>query len=324
MGTEIKMLDCRDVLYAFLQHLCCVPMAPLAGTVSACSRLFNRAVRISGWSHLFGNAMKSAVKHFTRWPRIIRLLRSLCTFFRTATWRQQIARSLAGVVVNAAALLYRFTARILKWRYETLFDVVCQLIPLIPVCTYLGQPGKLAEIFSSFQDRELLKTVQEACGWHDLWVFLPVVFDRVLCPLEKARRWGLMCACHVEERKLSKAKLHCDRNSRRLDEAREFTAVLTSEMATRGRVASTQGCQDIFWIAMETAQCERLTSANVDRRTQWLHAVPWRFAESNKPAQAAIVRQQLLDAPEETLDPLSLHYKNTCIEDLTAASTNPH
>ena len=54
MGTEIKMLDCKDVLYAFLQHLCGVTMASLAGTVSACSRLFNKAVRISGWSHLFG------------------------------------------------------------------------------------------------------------------------------------------------------------------------------------------------------------------------------------------------------------------------------
>ena len=59
----------------------------LAGTVDPNSRLFNRAVRLPGWSHLFANLCKFVVRQVGEWPTIIKYLRALCRFFRYEPWR---------------------------------------------------------------------------------------------------------------------------------------------------------------------------------------------------------------------------------------------
>ena len=79
MGTEIRILDTPDIIYAYLQRLKGIPMESLVGAVDATSRLFCNAVRIPGWSHTFGNLMEAACKYVDRWPE---LLDSMCTLAR--------------------------------------------------------------------------------------------------------------------------------------------------------------------------------------------------------------------------------------------------
>ena len=57
MGGEIKLLDVPNILPAFLQFIRGVALADLVSSVDLTSRLFKRALRISGWSHMFGNLM---------------------------------------------------------------------------------------------------------------------------------------------------------------------------------------------------------------------------------------------------------------------------
>ena len=114
MGTEFAIPDARDILAAFVAFLNGRPMDQLPSLVSPTSRLFRRTLRISGWSHLFGNAMKYCTKYISQWPRIIHLLLSVCNLLRNKTWRRQIIRGLAGVVENVRTRLNTFTANVIK------------------------------------------------------------------------------------------------------------------------------------------------------------------------------------------------------------------
>jgi hypothetical protein len=54
MGTEIRSLDSRNIMAAFLARLNGSPMDQLSSLVGSTSRLFRRALRIPGWSHPVG------------------------------------------------------------------------------------------------------------------------------------------------------------------------------------------------------------------------------------------------------------------------------
>ena len=79
MGTEIGFIDCPNFVDAFLRRLQGEPLASLQ--VDKESRLLPNAVRMSGWSHMFGNLMKFCTRCITCWPNCLPLVRALCKFF---------------------------------------------------------------------------------------------------------------------------------------------------------------------------------------------------------------------------------------------------
>ena len=199
MGTEYRFPECPDILQAFLRRKIGIPFALLYGTIDPESRLLPLALRISGWSHMMGNAMKFAAFSIPKWPEILSNVRPLCRFFRNESWRAHIILRLKVRYPDVVHLLKSFKGKFTKWRYETFFVCFYELAPLRDLCEHFLVD--VDQIFASgFQDGSLLKEVKAACRWEELWVFIPVFLMRVLAKLESARRWGLVCACCSELR----------------------------------------------------------------------------------------------------------------------------
>ena len=162
MGHELGLLDIPDILHVFVQRMRGRPMDSLVQSVDPKSRLFKVALRISGWSHAWGNIMKHVVKKVDRWPEILYYLRQLVRFFRNRTWRNVIAKRLDGVFPDIKKLMKTFRASFKKWRYETFDAVFFALLQLRALCqTHLRE---LDQLVPNCQEPELVKDVKIACG----------------------------------------------------------------------------------------------------------------------------------------------------------------
>jgi hypothetical protein len=175
MGTELNFIDCEDVLAAFFVWLTAkLPFADLSKLIVPGSRMFPQALKIPDWSHIMGNMMKHAAYKVSKWKEISESLRALCKFFRCTDWRNRIISKVEADYPESRGLLKTFTARQAKWRYQTLFDVLGQLLPL----RYLAETF-LVDIdlmFTQFEDKDLLSEVKAACRWSDLWIFISSFF----------------------------------------------------------------------------------------------------------------------------------------------------
>ena len=163
--------------------------------------LLPNCIRVAGWSHNFGNAMKAACKYVDEWPLVLRGLRALTKFLRNKQWRTHLKQYMeklgTDVATREASKLGKaFRPNFIKWRYETVHDVIHDLMELRIVCVDFLKDVK--DIFPSFQDGELADELETACAWEEMWSFLRVFLTFVLGPLEKARRWGMICACCQE------------------------------------------------------------------------------------------------------------------------------
>jgi len=103
-----------------------------------------------------------------------------------------------------------------KWRYQTFVDACRSLLKVRLLCTQ----KITADIFKNTQEKELIKDVLVACKHARLWTWIRAMFDYVLLPLERLRRWGMICDCHKKERE-TKKHFSCPWNSRRLGGAEE-------------------------------------------------------------------------------------------------------
>ena len=211
-GTEFAMTDVPDFLHCFLRRLSGVAMDNFVGTVDLKSRLFPNAVKVIGWSHLFGNQMYFSCKQVDRWPLILECIRKLCHFFRNETWRKTIVDKAKRDYPAVKGLLKSFRAKLAKWRYETSFVCFDELLPLRFLCeTYLRNPENI--FGAGFQDKGLLQEIKTACNFGDLWAFIAVFHKFVLTKLEHARRWGLVCLC-CHELRAAGAKRRINRSLR--------------------------------------------------------------------------------------------------------------
>ena len=178
MGTEYRFPECPDILQAFLRRKVGIPFALLAGTIDPNSRLLPLDQRVSGWSHMLGNAMKFAAFCISNWPEILNSVRPLCRFFRNESWRAHIILKLKDRYPNVVHLLKSFNGKFAKWRYDTcVFACFYNLAPLRDLCEhFLVDVDQIFE--SGFQDGSLLNEVKAACRWKELLGFHPSVFDQ--------------------------------------------------------------------------------------------------------------------------------------------------
>ena len=244
MGTELGFIGVLDLLNAFiLRPKTKIPIDQLAGYIVPGSRLVKNALKIPDWSHIFGNLMKYSVNKIENWATVLISIRYLCRFFRIYDWRQQIIVKLQTNYPEVKQLLKYFTAKLAKWRYETLSEVLRQLLLLRFWCeTYLSE---IDEWFPAFEDQDLLQGVKHACGWTEFWILLSCLYTLLIMKLEEGRRWGLRCPCCEQLRREDGIRRpKCPRASRRLHQARVFIARLVEELATTGRNLSLASCGD--------------------------------------------------------------------------------
>jgi hypothetical protein len=118
MGTELSIVDAPNVMPAFLRRAHGVDFdIVLRLGVDPRSRLFPKALRRAGWSHMFGNLMNTAALSVPQWPRIIDACRTLCRFFRNLDWRKEVNRKVGSRFPSVALLLKGFSCSFAKWRY---------------------------------------------------------------------------------------------------------------------------------------------------------------------------------------------------------------
>ena len=157
MGGESRTLDTPDLLLAFLQWLNGKPLPDCRILIKADRRLFQRALRISGWGHAWGNLLKHLVTKDVLWHRHLHKSEKLCTFWRNKTWRRNVQKRLPPDVDRTR--LNSFTASLADWRYETADVVMVALNKIRDICTHHVR----REMFANPQDGVLVGGAIDAC-----------------------------------------------------------------------------------------------------------------------------------------------------------------
>ena len=159
-----------------------------------------------------------------------------------------------------------FTAHFQKQRYEMVAIALEQLLPLRELCE--TELVHVDDIFKDFQDRELLVDVRAASAWAELWTLLES-FNRLLTrPIEKSRRWGMVCPCCSEQRHDTKRQSKCPRASRRLGELRALVAALREKIASGSSVNNMRLAEfgNVVWIMEEIRFTMRAPCVEMDQK----------------------------------------------------------
>ena len=316
-GTEIGMVDCPDILKPWLRRLMGTPMDVLVGTVHPDTRLFWRALRIPGWSHMWANIMHDACKRCANWPVLLNICRALCSFYRNDSWRKTLAEDIQDQHPTAAKDLRSFKGSLKKWRYETIAVVFKELLRMREITErFLRNPER---IFKNFQDSKLLVDVATAAkaGW--FWIFVKVFYTRVLSKCESARRWGLVCICCQHLRREGQMQSRCPRASRKLQLARKFLHEFSETMATAGRCShSLDECEGNDWVLTTVTYVERSTAALVVIKGKWTTSVPVLIVEAEDPDIAKECAVQIRSGDYNTFSPLLRMYHDTLLPELDA------
>ena len=127
----------------------------------------------------------------------------------------------------------------------------------------------LDQIFPHFQDRELLGKVQSACRNKELWTSQKVFLEKVIDSLEKARRWGMVCSCCREARRVEQRRMRCPRASRRLKEARKFTASLVQQLNRAATELSLEMCEGVQWVHRAVSYCLRKVASDLKAKNAY-------------------------------------------------------
>ena len=200
MGVEMHLLEAPDVVDAFLAQLNDTPLDRLRPLVKRGVRMWPRALRLAGWSHTMGGIMKLGAEAFDEWPVYLREERALCKFFKNVTYRKHLVRELGPTCPHLKHDLKGFTAGFAKWRYETVVEVLRQLLRHRDLC----QNKMKASMFSNAQDQEEMKGVFKACQNREFWHWAAVVHPQIFERIEKLRQWGMVCD-HPECEELRRA-----------------------------------------------------------------------------------------------------------------------
>ena len=177
-GTEIETVLMPDFLKVLLYWLGGREIGACIGGIKAGERLFPRAIRVAGWSHMYGNLMKSLAKLHPRWPQILAQWRILCEFWRNKTWRAMIQSQLRDEPDVDASILDSFKAGFAKWRYETISDCGEELSKVRFIC----ENKVKKEWFANSQDSVLINKVFEAFVDASMWRFTSVSHRYVFGP----------------------------------------------------------------------------------------------------------------------------------------------
>ena len=301
-GIEIKTVAMPWILQALLSWMGGRGLLSCKPLIDHSRRLFIRALRISGWSHLMGNLMKKVAESSGQWPGIIACLRNCCTVLHNATWRKHMQRCLRGQGLDLTPL-NSFTPTLIKWRYECIDSVTEKLAELRPLLQ-----GKVTRAwFQNPQDGELVNHFIDGCGSPFFGVYVTHASREVFHPTELQRHWGMVCGCaeHIQDRAEGKSTKHCWRNSRRLREVAEFADKAMREAQTRATALHIRDVEDHNLAHKAIVDQLRAKASGLRMRCKYLHRVPWLFANADEQEHAVEILRQVRSVDLEHHDPLT-------------------
>ena len=279
MGVEMHLLETRDCLEAFVAWVGGQPLQNVAPLVRQDKRLFYKALRISGWSHMSGNLSKTILNRTASWPAKLDKVRDLIWFYSNATYRKHVKRRLRDRPVNAIDL-DNFSADLATWRYETIAKVFSQLLTFREI----SEDYVEREMFQNVQDRVSLDASLAAMKDKSLWRFMAAVYRFVAKPTEKLRRRGVVCECvdHVRMRTEDRVRhIECWKNSRRLKGA---SARITEEIERDRQTArdlTPESCEGDVGLCGTIQGMLGIKVAELGTRSRYLQSAPWCFVNAD-------------------------------------------
>ena len=318
-GTEVRTLEVPYFLHALLAWISGRPLDERRRFVEHDRRLFRRALRIAGWGHTMGNIMKELMRRFASWPELLDYMRAVAKFLRNETWRLHLVRKLSNVYPgDLKALLRSFQIKLLKWRYETIAELLASLGPL----RLLFESYICEGLFDMTQDPEPLKQVLAAAKDKFLWKFIGNVNAYVLVHLEGMRRWSLVCPCpeHRAARRAGQKNIKCFANGRRLDEAFEYAMKMASNFRDWARGLRVEDVEDDYRLYNCIKNYLMAAADLVTMRFKYLGFIPWFFVKMSLPGYCVQIVVQWRSKPREAHDDLSREIWDTMGVDIEACA----
>lgn len=151
-GVEIRFIAVPDITEALVEWLGGRPLPECQEFIDYTSRLWPRAILLSGWSHAFGNVRKQACTKCTVWPAMLEGMRAESALFKNDSWREHLMRAAKLRYVDPKPLEH-FGASFANLRYETISAVGMALVRVRP---YAGRLVDMA-LFANLQDRAMIE-----------------------------------------------------------------------------------------------------------------------------------------------------------------------
>jgi hypothetical protein len=141
--------------------------------------------------HIIFNALEEVISALPEWPAMERELSAACHVASEPSSQGVIlAKMYSDASVEERAKVKAFNARLLSWRWESLFDVVSQWMTLYPSLKHRWR----AEAFADAKSKHVsVVTAALASDWHALFGMWLYVFSQAVC--EQAS-WMEGCWCH--------------------------------------------------------------------------------------------------------------------------------
>lgn len=98
-------------------------------------RLFPLMVLVPDFNHLTSNITRRLFTSIARLPELIAHIRALCKFFRNAEYRSTLRQAMVNKGrADVAASLGSWSSSVARWRYETIFEVLRDLVKVRCFC----------------------------------------------------------------------------------------------------------------------------------------------------------------------------------------------
>ena len=314
LGLELNLCRAPDILPVFMAWVRGETLEEFYNTVDPCSRLFPRAMRIGGVSHILGAIMKTGACSYQKWPQWLTWIRNLVKWFRNEEHRAHVLWVLGS---PHRKVLSSFSCNLAHWRFNTMWDVLSVLLKYRNICVH----HMTAVDWSHSKEKDVLAECLKACADVQFWIFLQVFYTFIIDPLEKARRWSLKCPCH-DDRRGGTRKPRCPQSSRRLKEARTFFNNLADKFSlygTRNGITREQCEGDRAVWEWTRFSCTTIAS-KLRLKFGCYNDIPYRFSEAADQVQATECLRQVDATPWEDLDPLSQDIVERCRPCLEARS----
>ena len=317
-GTEIHTLEMVDCSLAYCKWMEGHPADSLLQYVDVSQRWLPFAVRISGWSHTWGNIAKQVAESCVCWESVLNKVRAMVGFFHVVSWRKHIIKALA---LNPhpdfdARELISFTASFAHWRYETITHVFGDLLRMRVLC----QKYMLQAWFANAQDRPLMERAFDAFTDDKLWTFMAVGYREVFKPVESDRHWGMVCKCHEQDRREGKKGIVCYWNSRKLPWAADYVKEKIEARKTASRAltqAQSEGSEDVHQL-VKTMTLK--LSTLIKQRLGYLALPPWTAARCRTQQGAKDFLEQVRAEPMEKHDVYTRWFMETLGRHVVARS----
>ena len=276
-------------------------------------------MRISGWSHGFGNIMKKTAESIPTWPAKLQAMQQLVTFWKNHTWRTLVRGASRQQNLEGTDALEHVSASFAKWRYETITQVTKELSRMRP----FGERVVRHELFKDPQDKSLMDSVVFHYQDKPLQAFITVTNKFIWKTLEDARRWGMTCDCdlHIQLRRSGARHISCPRNGRNIRHGWAFIQSLIADLRDKANALTLADCEGDLEVYRDTRDMLLKVMGSLRMRFKYLSVAPWSFANADIEEGSALCVEQVQSRPLCDHDYLTRDIWNRLQQDLIQRST---